>query len=83
MSTENGQQSPEPESAGLNFEETKLTLGLPGETRGMIETMGAKSGTKRAFSETIDLNLEKQSDCDDDDGVVVDESSVSKPPAPK
>ncbi|XP_062089628.1 auxin-responsive protein IAA17-like [Humulus lupulus] len=69
MSAENGNHSSsESDSVELNFEETKLTLGLPGETR----------GTKRVFSKTIDLNLE------DDDGVVVDESSsVSKPPPSK
>ena len=70
-------------AGGLNFEETKLTLGLPGETRGTIKSTLTKSGVKRGFSETIDLNLEKQNDDDEVDGVVVDESSVSKPPAPK
>ncbi|PON66349.1 AUX/IAA protein [Parasponia andersonii] len=73
------------EAAELNFEETKLTLGLPDDqTRGTIKTVAKSSGAKRGYSETIDLNIEKQSDCDDgDDGVVVDESSVSKPPPAK
>ncbi|PSS17898.1 Auxin-responsive protein [Actinidia chinensis var. chinensis] len=44
-------KSPESNAVGLNFEETELTLGLPGESR------DPKSGTKRGFSETVDLNL--------------------------
>ncbi|CAN6700876.1 unnamed protein product [Malus baccata var. baccata] len=41
MSPENKQQPPD----GLNYDETKLTLGLPG------------SGSKRGFSETVDISL--------------------------
>ncbi|KAL6285797.1 hypothetical protein ACE6H2_010187 [Prunus campanulata] len=75
MSPENEQQSP----AGLNYDETKLTLGLPG------------SGSKRGFSETIDLSLGSSSSsssrsgvecCDQDcaDGVGAE---THKPPAAK
>lgn len=85
MSKENGKQSLESNAAGLNFEETKLTLGLPGKTRRPTE-IGAKLGTKRGFSDTIDLNVEsssqKQSESDDN-GAVIDEASVSKPPPAK
>lgn len=35
---------------GLNFKETELTLGLPGESRMQ------KSGSKRGFSERVELN---------------------------
>ncbi|KAM7471724.1 hypothetical protein LguiA_009907 [Lonicera macranthoides] len=38
-------------AGGLNFKETELTLGLPGESR------LPKSGIKRGFSEITDLNL--------------------------
>ena len=51
MSSEIAKQSLESDSAGLNFNETELTLGLPGESR------LPKSGDKRGFAETVDLNL--------------------------
>ncbi|GFZ04134.1 indole-3-acetic acid 7 [Actinidia rufa] len=51
MSPEMAKKSRESDAGGLNFEETELTLGLPGETRDQ------KTGTKRGFSETVDLNL--------------------------
>ncbi|GMY34268.1 auxin-responsive protein IAA17-like [Fagus crenata] len=56
MSPENRNLLPESDVIGLNFKETELTLGLPGETRGTTDT-SVKSGTKRGFLETIDLNL--------------------------
>lgn len=66
MSPENEQHSP----AGLNYDETKLTLGLPG------------SGSKRVFSETattVDLNL--GSSCSSSTTTVDDEVKTQKPPA--
>ncbi|GMP34668.1 hypothetical protein CsSME_00007442 [Camellia sinensis var. sinensis] len=42
--------STESDTTDQNFNETELTLGLPGESRNQ------KSGTKRGFSETVDLN---------------------------
>ncbi|KAM7480415.1 hypothetical protein LguiA_028628 [Lonicera macranthoides] len=51
MSLETAKQSLEFYSVGLNFNETELTLGLPGESR------LPKSGNKRGFAETVDLNL--------------------------
>lgn len=53
MSPENANCLPESDTMGLNFKETELTLGLPGKSR---ET-GGMSGTKRGFSETVDLKL--------------------------
>ncbi|CAK9174654.1 unnamed protein product [Ilex paraguariensis] len=49
MSSEKPKVSPEFETSGMNLQETELTLGLPGESRTQ------KSGTKRGFSETVDL----------------------------
>ncbi|XP_004302956.1 PREDICTED: auxin-responsive protein IAA17 [Fragaria vesca subsp. vesca] len=66
MSPENEQHSP----AGLNYDETKLTLGLPG------------SGSKRVFSETattVDLNL--GSSCSSSTTTVDDEVKTQKPTA--
>ncbi|XP_022714901.1 auxin-responsive protein IAA16-like isoform X2 [Durio zibethinus] len=57
MSPENGKHLPENYATGLNFEATELTLGLPGKPRVTISDGGAKSGTKRGFLETVDLNL--------------------------
>ncbi|KAK4590532.1 hypothetical protein RGQ29_020903 [Quercus rubra] len=56
MSPENRNYMPESDVVGLNLKETELTLGMPGETRVTTDT-GVKLGTKRGFSETIDLNL--------------------------
>ncbi|KAL6996528.1 hypothetical protein U1Q18_006660 [Sarracenia purpurea var. burkii] len=56
MSPETVKTSPEPDAAALNFKETELTLGLPGESRYQ------KSGTKRGFPATVDLNLGSSSD---------------------
>ena len=47
--------SPENDVTDLNLTETELTLGLPGGNRSQ------KSGTKRGFSETVDLNLGRSS----------------------
>ncbi|GMH14271.1 hypothetical protein Nepgr_016112 [Nepenthes gracilis] len=41
------------EDSATDFKETELTLGPPGESR----DAGGKSGTKRGFCETLDLNL--------------------------
>ena len=48
--------SSENDTAGLNFEATELTLGLPGKSR-VTSDGGAKLCTKRGFLETVDLNL--------------------------
>ncbi|XP_068303691.1 auxin-responsive protein IAA1-like [Pyrus communis] len=75
MAPEVKQQSP----AGLNYDETKLTLGLPG------------SGSKRGFSETVDLSLGSSSSsssgarveccdqgCVDDGGVTTHKAPAAK-----
>ncbi|PRQ50807.1 putative transcription factor interactor and regulator AUX-IAA family [Rosa chinensis] len=64
MSPENEQQSP----AGLNYDETKLTLGLPG------------SGSKRGFSETAVIGLNLGSSCSSST-TVDDEVKTHRPPA--
>ncbi|KAK4413890.1 Auxin-responsive protein IAA14 [Sesamum alatum] len=66
MSPEKGNDLPESEYSGCL--KTELTLGLPGG----LET--PKSGSKRGFSETVDLRL--GSSCED-------EVSVSTPPPSK
>ncbi|XP_028756175.1 auxin-responsive protein IAA23-like [Neltuma alba] len=64
MSSEN-----QPDDAvKLNFKDTELTLGLP----------GAKTGSKRGFSDTVDLNLATTQATDNDHG-----SASAKPPAQK
>lgn len=40
----------------INFEETELRLGLPGDSTGN-DGEAAKNGAKRGFSETVDLKL--------------------------
>ncbi|XWS20352.1 hypothetical protein CRYUN_Cryun31cG0094100 [Craigia yunnanensis] len=56
MSLDNGKKLPENDAAGLNFEATELTLGLPGKSR-VTSDGGAKLGTKRGYLESVDLNL--------------------------
>ncbi|XP_050384740.1 auxin-responsive protein IAA17-like [Argentina anserina] len=63
--------SPENEQhmlAGLNYDDTKLTLGLPG------------SGSKRVFSETTSVDLNLGSSCSSST-TVDDEVKTQKPPA--
>ncbi|MCL7029364.1 hypothetical protein MKW94_028751 [Papaver nudicaule] len=62
---------PESDTKGLmNFKETELTLGLPGESRTSVK---AENGVekinilKRGFSETIDLSLGTKKDGDDEE----------------
>lgn len=86
MSPENRKHLPESGSTGLNLKETELTLRMPGETRGDTE-IGAKSGTKRGFSQTIDLNHDRSSDVPEHDDRCCDklenETLAVKPPAAK
>uniref|UniRef100_A0A5B7BPP2 Auxin-responsive protein n=1 Tax=Davidia involucrata TaxID=16924 RepID=A0A5B7BPP2_DAVIN len=84
MSPETTKNLPESDATCLNFKETELTLGLPGESRNQ------KSGAKRGFLETVDLNLGSSSvvDCRDEDYSSADQSEneisgPSKPPAAK
>ncbi|XP_041002172.1 auxin-responsive protein IAA1-like [Juglans microcarpa x Juglans regia] len=86
-------------SGGLNFKETELTLGLPGEigrgTSSLIQiTAGSSSakltGTKRGFSQAaMDLNLGRSFYVEHDDSCCEqsesenEDMSVAKPPAAK
>ncbi|TKY48128.1 Auxin-induced protein 22A [Spatholobus suberectus] len=47
MSSQSGIHSPESDAVDCNLKETELTLGLP----------GTKAGSKRGFSDTVDLHL--------------------------
>ncbi|OAY36819.1 auxin-responsive protein IAA17 [Manihot esculenta] len=70
----------------MNFKETELTLALPGESRSLKEINGGKTGTKRGFLETVDLNLgSSRADCGDRDRNESenDVSTAAKPPAAK
>ncbi|OUZ99673.1 AUX/IAA protein [Macleaya cordata] len=73
---------PESDTTGLNFKETELTLGLPGESRTLNEVVGAggKISSKRGFSETVDLNIGSKDRTSDDQ---LASQRSSKPPAPK
>ncbi|XP_059643861.1 auxin-responsive protein IAA17-like [Cornus florida] len=83
MSPETTKMAPETDATGMNFKETELTLGLPGESRSQ------KSGAKRGFSETVDLSLGSFSNVSCPDKNCTGEQSenevsgVSKPPIAK
>lgn len=85
MSPEIGKHSLECDVASMNFKETELTLGLPGESRISTE-YGAKTGIKRGFLETVDLKLGASNvdcgnkECDESE---TDVSSAAKSPAAK
>ncbi|KAJ9190111.1 hypothetical protein P3X46_001342 [Hevea brasiliensis] len=78
--------SRESDTSGINLKETELTLALPGVSRASTEiTNGGKTGTKRGFLDTVDLNLVSSrsptdKDCTESENHV---SSVAKPPAAK
>lgn len=59
---------------GLNHNETALTLGLPGDSR------GRKLGVKRRFSETIDLKLSSNEDSEANQSDT-ECSDATKPPS--
>lgn len=90
MSVETERSSTESEVSGLDYEETALTLGLPG---GTSRAAGSESDRKRGFSETIDLGLGSgarigtrvgSSAGDQSDESPESQASVAeKPPAPK
>ncbi|KAK6912119.1 AUX/IAA domain [Dillenia turbinata] len=74
--------SSEADNSSMNFDETALTLGLPGKSR---PSVGEKSGVKREFSEMVDLNLHKKqnNDQEHDDGSQVEVTEPAKSPASK
>ncbi|KAJ8756095.1 hypothetical protein K2173_024642 [Erythroxylum novogranatense] len=70
----------------MNFNETELTLGLPGKSRESNTSNGAKAGVKRVFLDTVDLNLGRFNDCADSkdcDELENDVSSATKSPGGK
>jgi hypothetical protein len=80
MSVETERSSTESDVSGLDYEETALTLGLPGGAR----TGGDELERKRGFSKTVDLTSrigasEDRSDESPDSGA----TGSAKPPAPK
>ncbi|KAG6727968.1 hypothetical protein I3842_02G149700 [Carya illinoinensis] len=84
-------------SSGLNFKETELTLGLPGEigrgTSSLIQTGSSSAkltGTKRGFSQAaMDLNLGRSFSVEHGDSACEqsesenEDLSVAKPPSAK
>ncbi|KAI3996186.1 hypothetical protein MKX01_022680 [Papaver californicum] len=83
---------PESDTKGLmNFKETELTLGLPGESRTSIvtdrETLNGGEGKinnlKRGFSETVDLKLATNKDCRRDEEIQSEIQRSGKVPARK
>lgn len=86
MSPENGSNLLESDAANVSFKETELTLGLPGESRGLA--LIEKTSGKRGFLETVDLNLGRSSNVDSDHNKYSGESetdvpNTAKPPAAK
>ncbi|KAJ6715253.1 AUXIN-RESPONSIVE PROTEIN IAA17 [Salix viminalis] len=86
MSPEDGSKLLESDAASVSFKETELTLGLPGESRGLA--LIEKTSGKRGFSETVDLNLGRSSNVDSDHKKYSGESetdvqNMAKPPAAK
>ncbi|XVF88470.1 hypothetical protein PTKIN_Ptkin19aG0054000 [Pterospermum kingtungense] len=83
MSLEEPPRSPESDVTSMSFEETELTLGLPGEGRS-TSTGAVKCSAKRGFVETVDLNLGSCSSTPRGRGDThVNESIAGKPPPPK
>ncbi|KAK6914931.1 AUX/IAA domain, partial [Dillenia turbinata] len=73
--------SSESDNSSMNFDETALTLGLPGKSR---PSVGEKSGVKRGFSKMVDLNLhQKQSNDQENDGSQVEVAEPANSPASK
>ncbi|GMI82056.1 indole-3-acetic acid inducible 17, AUXIN RESISTANT 3 [Hibiscus trionum] len=82
MSSENGKRLPETDADGLNFEATELTLGLPGKSR-VTPDGGAKLGSKRGFSETVDLRLGDNKDANKLGQSQIDAREAAKSPGSK
>lgn len=82
MAMEEAPRSPESDVTSMRFDETELTLGLPGE--GRTSSSGVKCSAKRGFIETVDLNLESYSSTPHGRGDThVNESIAGKPPPAK
>ncbi|KAE8699376.1 Auxin-responsive protein IAA15 [Hibiscus syriacus] len=82
MLSDNGKRLPETDASGLNFEATELTLGLPGESRVTLDG-GARLGSKRGFSETVDLSLGDNIDTNKLGRSQIDAQEAAKSPVSK
>ncbi|XP_022730959.1 auxin-responsive protein IAA1-like isoform X2 [Durio zibethinus] len=86
MSSEEAPGSSESDVTSMSYEDTELTLGLPGEGRSSAVIPALKCSAKRGFIETFDLNLGRC--CNTSWGhrhsdKHVNESGAGKPPATK
>ncbi|GMH03656.1 hypothetical protein Nepgr_005495 [Nepenthes gracilis] len=66
------------ETFAMDFKETELTLGPPGEFR----VSGRKSGKKRGFPEMLDLNLSGPNGRRNDSGAQLEQEASSSPKSP-
>ncbi|XP_021277272.1 auxin-responsive protein IAA1-like [Herrania umbratica] len=84
MSLEETPGSPESDVTSMSFEDTELTLGLPGEGRSPAVISGVKCSAKRGFIETVDLKLGSCSSTPSGRGDAhVNEAGAGKPPPAK
>lgn len=76
MSNQMKKNLPESDTAGMYFNETELTLGLPGESRVSV------SGTKRGFPDphscTATQNKKHKKDSSENGSCITTESPASK-----
>lgn len=80
MSVETERSSTESDASGLDYEETALTLGLPGGAR----PGGAELERKRGFSKTVDLTSRIGSSGDQsDESPDSNAAGSAKAPPPK
>ena len=81
---EGAPRSPESDVTSMSFEDTELTLGLPGEGRSSAVITAVKFSSKRGFIETVDLNLGSCSTMPRGrPDTHVNKSGAGKPPAAK
>ncbi|WRX33182.1 AUX/IAA domain - like 10 [Theobroma cacao] len=84
MSLEEAPGSLESDVTSMRFEDTELTLGLPGEGRSPAVIAGVKCSAKRGFVETVDLKLGSCSRTPSGGGDThVNEAGAGKPPPAK
>ncbi|EOY30898.1 Indoleacetic acid-induced protein 16, putative [Theobroma cacao] len=84
MSLEEAPGSLESDVTSMRFEDTELTLGLPGEGRSPAVIAGVKCSAKRGFVETVDLKLGSCSRAPSGGGDThVNEAGAGKPPPAK
>ncbi|XWS26909.1 hypothetical protein CRYUN_Cryun26dG0070600 [Craigia yunnanensis] len=80
MSLEEAPRSPECDVTSMSFDDTELTLGLPGEGR----SSDVKFSAKRGFVESVNLNIASCSRMPSGRGdTYVNKSEAGKPPPAK